>query len=164
MNLIKKLFKPIAIESWWQDLALSIPRIVCGYLLAFHFGSDKFGMPWSPEDKNLGLFEIAFWFPNDVATYGGIFEKFSVFFAWMAGFSEAVGGLLLVLGLQTRLSAFLILVTMLVAIFMQQIQNGMWNTLPALGFLWVALYCVVIGSGRFGLDYLISKKWRNEKK
>ena len=54
--------------------------------------------------------------------------------------------------------------TMLVAIFLQQIEEGMWNCLPALGFLWVSLYSLTIGSGRFGLDYLISKKWNNEKK
>jgi putative oxidoreductase len=32
----------------------------------FNFGADKFGMPWSPVDANLGLFEVAFCF-NDVA-------------------------------------------------------------------------------------------------
>ena len=52
---------------------------------------------------------------------------------------------------------------MLGAIFLQQIQQGMWNTLPALGFLWVSLYSFTLGSGRFGLDYLITKKRANEK-
>ena len=60
--------------------------------------ADKFRLPWSPVDKNLGLLEVAFWFPGDVAKYGGIFSYFPVFFAWMAGFSEAVGGILLLLG------------------------------------------------------------------
>lgn len=155
---MKKLTKPILSPFWWQDILLTVPRIVCGYLLTADFGADKFGLPWSPEEKNLGLFEIAFWFPGDVAEYGGIFAKFPVFFAWMAGFSEAVGGIFLLIGLQTRIASFLILVTMLVAIFLQQIQNGLWNTLPALGFLWVSLYGMILGSGRFGLDYLITKK------
>ena len=44
------------------------------------------------------------------------------------------------------------------AIFLQQIQQGMWNTLPALGFLWVSLYSMILGSGRFGIDYLITYK------
>lgn len=155
---MKKLTKPVLLPFWWQDILLAVPRIVCGYLLTADFGTDKFGLPWSPEEKNLGLFEIAFWFPGDVAEYGGIFAKFPVFFAWMAGFSEAVGGIFLLLGFQTRIASFLILVTMLVAIFLQQIQNGLWNTLPALGFLWVSLYSMILGSGRFGLDYLITKK------
>ena len=109
--------------------------------------------------QNLGLFEIVFWFPEDVSNYGGIFAKFPVFFAWMAGFSEAVGGFLFMLGFQTRISALLILTTMMGAIFLQQIQQGMWNTLPALGFLWVSIYSLTIGSGRFGLDYLLFKKF-----
>jgi putative oxidoreductase len=155
---MKKIITPILLPAWWQDVILAVPRIVCGYLLTTTFGADKFGLPWSPVDKNLGLFEIAFWFPADVAQYGGLFTKFPNFFAWMAGFSEAIGGLFLLIGFQTRLSSILILITMCVAIFLQQIQQGMWNTLPALGFLWVSVYCLVIGSGRFGLDYLLSKK------
>ncbi|WP_293873867.1 DoxX family membrane protein [Flavobacterium sp.] len=36
----------------------------------------------------------------------------------MGAFSEAVGGIFLILGFQTRIASFLILCTMLVAIFM----------------------------------------------
>ena len=159
---MRKITRPVLLPFWWQDILVAIPRIVCGYLLTSNFGADKFGLPWSPVDKNLGLFEIAFWFPGDVANYGGIFAHFPVFFAWMAGFSEAVGGIFLLLGFQTRIASFLILATMVGAIFLQQIQQGMWNTLPALGFLWVSLYSLTLGSGRFGLDYLITKKRTNE--
>jgi putative oxidoreductase len=161
--MIKKITNPVLLSTWWQDLIVAIPRVVCGYLLAFHFGADKFGMPWSPVEAKLGLFQIVDWFPKDVAKYGGIFALFPTFFAWMGGFSEAIGGIFLLLGFQTRIASFLILCTMLVAIFCQQLQNGMWNTLPALGFLWVALIMMVLGSGRFGIDYLISRRRLNEK-
>ena len=100
---------------------------------------------------------MAFWFPHDVAAYGGIFALFPAFFALMDGFSEAVGGLLLALGLLTRPAAFLVCCTMLVAMFMQQLHQGLWNMLPAAGFLWAALPALVLGSGRFGLDYLLTK-------
>ncbi len=40
----------------FASLLLIIPRLVCGFLLSFSFGSDKFGMPWSPDHLNLGLF------------------------------------------------------------------------------------------------------------
>ena len=163
MKYFFKLSQPIVFTHWAQDLLVTIPRVVCGYLLAFDFGAAKFGMPWSPVDKNLGLFEVAFWFPDDVANYGGIFAVAPVFFAWMGAFSEAVGGLFLLFGLQTRITAFLILCTMLVAIFMQQIQNGLWNCLAAMGFLWVAMFYLIIGSGRFGLDYLVSKNKKNNE-
>lgn len=158
MKIFFEITKPILLPHWVWDLFLTLPRIVCGYLLAFDFGAAKFGMPWSPADTNLGFFEVAFWFPNDVAEYGGLFALFPAFFAWMGAFAEAVGGLLLVFGLQTRMVSFLIICTMLVAIFLQQINNGLWNCLPAMGFLWPAMFYFVIGSGRFGMDYLITRK------
>ena len=143
---------------WWQDLILAFPRIVCGYLLTADFGAAKFGLPWSPPENGLGFFEVAFWFPQDVAHYGGIFAVAPAFFAWMGAFSEAVGGLFLLFGFQTRLFSLLIFCTMLVAIFAQQIQDGLWNCLPALGFLWVCLFTLILGSGQFGVDYWIAKK------
>ncbi|WP_445453949.1 DoxX family protein [Flavobacterium sp. 25HG05S-40] len=158
MKILKQITKPILLPHWWQDTLLAIPRIVCGFLLTSSFGADKFGLPWSPADKNLGFFEVAYWFPNDVAAYGGIFAIAPTFFAWMGAFSEAVGGIFLLFGLQTRIASFLLICTMLVAIFMQQINNGMWNCLPAMGFLWAAIFYMILGSGKFGLDYLISRK------
>lgn len=161
MKVFNKITQPIVLPFWWQDFLLALPRIVCGYLLTSDFGAAKFGLPWSPVDNNLGLFEVAFWFPKDVAAYGGIFALAPAFFAWMGAFSEAVGGLFLLFGLQTRIASFLIFSTMLVAIFMQQIQNGLWNCLPAMGFLWVSFFSLIIGSGRFGLDYLFTNKTKN---
>lgn len=157
MKLLTKITKPILLPHWSHDLFITIPRIVCRYLFAFNIDASKFGMPWSPADANLGFFEVAFWFPNDVASYGEIFAIAPVFFAWMGAFSEAVGGLLLLLGLQTRIASFLVICTMLVAIFMQQINNGLWNCLAAMGFLWVAMFYLILGSGRFGIDYLLTK-------
>lgn len=162
--MLKKITQPILMPYWWQDLIITIPRIIYGYLLAFEFGSPKFGMPWTEPDKNLGLFEVVFWFPEDVKVYGGIFAMFPAFFAWMGAFSEAVGGLFLVLGLQTRIFSFLIVCTMSVAVFIQQWNNGLWSMLSGMGFLWVAMYTMIIGSGRFGLDYLITKKQFNNAK
>jgi putative oxidoreductase len=156
--MINKIFNPIQMPFWWQDLLFAIPRIVYGYLLTSDFGAAKFGLPWSPEDNNLKFFEVAFWFPNDVAEYGGIFASFPAFFAWMGAFSEGVGGIFLLLGLFTRPFAFLIFITMFVAVFFQQINQGVWNMLPAMGIMWISLFYIVLGSGRWGLDYLISKK------
>ena len=161
MKSLQRLINPILMPAWWQDLMLLIPRLVCGYLLTADFGAAKFGLPWSPADNNLGLFEVAFWFPGDVAEYGGIFKMFPAFFAWMGAFSEAVGGIFLLLGLQTRFFSFLILCTMMVAAFLQQAGGGSWNMLPAAGFGWVALFTMILGSGRFGIDYLIFKKLKS---
>ena len=88
MKILHRLTTPSPMPAWWQDLLLLIPRLVCGYLLTSNFGAAKFGLPWSPADNNLGFFEVAFWFPNDVAEYGGIFKMFPIFFAWMGAFSK----------------------------------------------------------------------------
>ena len=157
-TVLKQLLTPVTQKHWFADLLFALMRFVCGMLLTIDFGAAKFGMPWTPSEKNLSLFEIADWFPTDVAAYGGLFAMAPVFFAWMAGFSEAVGGLLLALGLKTRVASFLIMCTMLVAIFFQKWGQGTWGMLPALGFLWISIYNLYLGSGRFGLDYLISKK------
>lgn len=158
MRLLQRIISPILMPFWWQEVVVALPRIFCGFLLASNFGAAKFGLPWSPPENNLGLFEVAFWFPKDVAGYGGIFAIAPAFFAWMGAFSEAVGGILLLIGFQTRIASFLIICTMLVAMFAQQINNGLWNMLPAMGFLWVAVFTLILGSGRFGIDYLITKK------
>ncbi len=163
MQFLKRLTVPILMPHWIQDLLLALPRIICGLLMSIDFGASKFGVPWSDAERKLGFFEVAFWFPTDVAAYGGIFAIFPVFFAWMGAFSEAVGGLFLALGVQTRVFSFLMIATMLVAIVMQQLPKGTWNALPAAGFMWVSVFTLILGSGRFGIDYLIAKKWKHEK-
>lgn len=161
-KMLTNLITPTVQASWIADLVLAIPRIICGYLLAVQFGGSKFGVPWSPDGVELSFLEVAEWFPGDVAEFGGVFALAPVFFAWMAAAAEAIGGVFLALGLKTRAASFLILCTMLVAIFFQKWDQGVWQMLPALGFLWVALYTTVLGSGRFGLDYFWSKALKTE--
>jgi putative oxidoreductase len=155
---LKKIITPVDIKGWISNILIAIPRIVGGLLLSIDFGSSKFGMPWTDPEKNLSLFRVAPWFPEDVAKFGIPFNVAPVFFAWMAAASEAIGGLFLAFGFQTRVAAFLIGCTMLVAIFFQKFGEGTWNMLPAMGFLWISLYSIVLGSGKTGVDYLLSKK------
>lgn len=85
--------------------------------------------------------------------------------AWMAGISEFVGGLLLVVGLLTRPAAFFVAGTMAVALF-----GAHWNDLfgdgsftnaePALLFFSVAVMFVLTGAGRYSLDALLSRRAR----
>ena len=158
-TLLKKLITPVVQQNIVADVFFAIIRIACGLGLSLGFGADKFGVPWTAESQNLDLFEVAAWFPEDVKAYGGIFAVAPVLFAWMGAFSEAVGGMFLALGLKTRVFSFLIVCTMLVAILCQKINGPLWNMLPAMSFLWVAIYNMFLGSGRFGLDNLISKKY-----
>lgn len=156
--LLEKLTKTNTQSNVLNDLIVAFPRIFCGLILAFGFGASKFGVPWTPAESNLSLFQVPGWFVEDVSKFGGIFSTFPLLFAWLAAASETIGGLCFVLGLKTRLSSFFLLITMLVAVFFQKWNDGLWAMLPALGFLWVTLYSMVLGSGRFGIDYLICKR------
>lgn len=155
---LHKIITPTKFNHISADTAVAIPRIVSGLLLALDFGSSKFGMPWTEDEKGLSLFEVASWFPEDVAKFGGMFTIAPWFFAWIGAASEAIGGLFLAVGLGTRIASFFIGCTMLVAIFFQKWGEGTWGMLPAFGFLWVSVYCFILGSGRIGIDYYIKKK------
>lgn len=159
-DLFLKITEPTTIKGWLSNIMVAIPRIVGGYFLTTNFGGSKFGMPWTDSEQGLALFQVAEWFPKDVAEFGLPFSLAPVFFAWMAAASEAIGGLFLFFGFQTRVSAFLIMCTMLVAIFFQKWGEGVWNMLPAMGFLWMSMYALTLGSGKLGLDYLIAKRLR----
>lgn len=60
-------------------------------------------------------------------------------------------------GLLTRPFAFLVICTMLMAMFFQPFDAALWTMLPALGFVRFGRHSLVLGSGRFGLDYLLSR-------
>ncbi len=99
-QISKIIITPVDINGWVSNILIAIPRIIGGLLLTIDFGASKFGMPWSDSDKNLSLFQVAPWFPKDVAEFGLPFSLAPVFFAWMAAASETIGGLLLVFGFQ----------------------------------------------------------------
>ena len=95
-------------------------------------------------------------------------------FAWAAGSAELIGGGLLAIGLFTRSAAFFVGFTMMIASFMrhQFLQKllllfgfitpstetiGGWGSAErALLYLLVCLALLILGPGRFSLDYLSS--------
>jgi uncharacterized membrane protein YphA (DoxX/SURF4 family) len=146
-KLIQSFFAPVRMSTVAADLLLAFPRIVGGYLLCANFGWSKCPAPE--------------WFVSDVAALG---FPLPLFFAWAAVLSEVIGGAMLVLGLGTRFAAAMLTCTMLVAIFMQQWSHGLWEMLSAMGFLWISIYALVLGSGRFGLDYFIANYFTKKYK
>lgn len=162
-ELVFRFLRPTAYPNWLAETLQAIPRALGGLLLTLEFGSSKFGVPWSNSEEPLGLFEVAAWFPEDVAAFGAPFSWFPHFLAWMAAFTETIGAVFLSLGLFTRFWALLLSATMLTAIFLQKWPNVLeygssWPALPAAGFLWISFYTLIFGSGRLGIDYLIFRK------
>jgi len=165
MMSLSKSIKPIVFDKWYLDAGIAIPRVIAGLMLSFEFGSSKFGMPWSANDE-LGLFQVASWFPEDVLKFGAPFSLAPKLFAWLGAASEAIGGLFIAIGLGTRFWGLLLSITMLTAIFFQKWPDAMeygssWPLLPAIGFLWISIYSIIHGSGKYGIDFYISRKWNS---
>ena len=123
------------------DLMLAILRVFTGLAMAFGHGINK--VP--PSDgfiKNTG--ELGFPFPT--------------FFAYAAGYSEFFGAILLALGLLSRPAAFLVSATMFVAGFINHAGDPFGRAEKAYLYFLLRLVYLVLGSGKFSLDYLIRRK------
>jgi putative oxidoreductase len=94
------------------------------------------------------------------------------FFGHLAAWSELAGGALLILGLLTRLDAFLLAATMFVAAFIVQLPDALYEVPPGSIKLFVALkgielplslfaICLALlflGGGRYSVDALLPKR------
>lgn len=100
--------------------------------------------------------------------FGGFMEKFTsgvaemgfpapAFFAWAAALSEFVGAICLALGLGTRVAAFFIAVTMVVAAFVRGAGKAFADRELALLYLVLCVTFLIVGGGRFAVERLWHK-------
>lgn len=80
-------------------------------------------------------------------------------FAYAAALSELVGGVLIALGLGTRIMAIFAAVTMFVAAFVAHAQDPFDVKEKALVFLAFFIGLVFTGAGQYSLDAVIAKKF-----
>ena len=125
------------------DLGLLVLRLGIGLPMAFAHGTGK--VP--PSD---GFIE---------ATAGMGFPA-PVFFAWAAGLSELVGGLLIALGLATRPAAFFVACTMAVAFFVRHGTDPFADGEKAFLFLVAAVALLIAGAGRYAVDAVLRRRER----
>ena len=154
---LKKLIIPFRVDRLMPNILILIPRVLIGYLLSFVFAVNKFGTPWTSKFIGLELFEVSDWFVKLVEQFGTPFSLMPELFAWSAGFTEALGGILLMLGLNTRITAFFITTTMFVTIAFRP-WDGSWNIIPIFIFFCLGLFFMGFGSGKFGLDYVLTRR------
>ncbi|MFN7182172.1 MAG: DoxX family protein [Planctomycetota bacterium] len=121
----------------------------------------EFGLLWLRVLMGLG---IAIHGYNKIFVYGiGKFEEsvrqlgfpLPLFFAWAGALSEFVGGILLVLGLGTRIAASFIFITMTVAAFVAHKSDPFSKKELALAYWVIASSLIFTGPGSFSLDRLI---------
>jgi putative oxidoreductase len=123
-----------------HDVALLLLRVVAGAMLMQHGGQKLFGFP-----------------PSAGHPFTGAPALFSQM--WVAGVLEAFGGLLLLLGLLTRIVGFLLAGELAVAYFTAHAPRGLFPILNmgelAVLYCFVFLFFAAAGGGRYSLDRLI---------
>lgn len=89
--------------------------------------------------------------------------------AWIAGLIECLGGLLLLCGFASRLTAVPLIVTMIVAYLTAELEvvrnifsePDKFTSADPFLFLLASLLILIFGPGRFSLDYLASRRLAN---
>jgi putative oxidoreductase len=118
----------------WTPRILGILRIVTGFLFLQHGMEKLFGVPHDAMFDGLQLFSLM----------------------GLAGVLELGGGLLLIVGLFTRPTAFVLSGFMAVAYFMAHAPKGPLPILNhgelAVVYCFVFLYLAVAGAGAFSID------------
>jgi len=121
----------------WEPRVLSILRVMAGLLFMEHGLAKVFDFPPQPTHRPYVLLTLV---PG------------------LAGILEALGGLLITLGLYTRIVAFLLSGEMAFAYFMSHAPRGFFPLLnngdTAILYCFVFLYLWVAGGGSWSLDRL----------
>lgn len=146
MNFKNGIHRIIATRPNWTTLPI---RLTLGLVMAAHGAQKLFG--WF---GGYGLEGTGGWFESTLGLSPGIF------WAALTGAGEFFGGLLVLLGLGTRLAALNLAVVMLVAITQVHLgafflPEGMEYPLTLLG---VSLALVVSGGGSLSLDALLQQR------
>ena len=126
----------------WPDRILAIYRIVAGLIFVTTGTMKVFGVPHHPQTP-----------PFEFLTQVGI-----------GGVLEVVGGILIVVGLFTRPTAFILSGMMAVAYFQFHAPGSFWPTVnmgvPAILYCFFFLYLVFAGAGAWSVDRVLARRGR----
>ena len=135
------LFGGTPIPTKAANVALALLRIFTGLAMALAHGYGK--VP--PSDRFIqGVAKNGFPVPS--------------FFAWAAGSAELFGGVFLAAGFMTRVSAFFVSVTMLVAGMIAHAADPFAKKEKALLFLFISIFYMIVGAGRYSIDGMIKRQ------
>lgn len=127
-----------ALSHPWGRRILGIYRIVVGFLFACHGASTLFGVPAAPD--------------------GRVVVAVGSWPLWWAAIIELLGGLLVMVGLLTRVAALICSGAMAYAYFSVHLQHGILPIAnggePAALFCWSFLLVAFAGPGAYSLQSL----------
>jgi putative oxidoreductase len=119
----------------WSPQLLGVLRIVVGLLFLLHGTQKLFAFPAAMEPEQPSLFSLL----------------------GAAGAIEFLGGLLITIGLFTRLVAFVLAGEMAFAYFISHASQGFWPTLNqgelAVLYCFIFLYFAAAGAGAWSVDH-----------
>tara|TARA_B100001250_G_C19765734_1_gene774650 strand:+ start:1263 stop:1706 length:444 start_codon:yes stop_codon:yes gene_type:complete len=140
MSRIKLIVKNLYPKDLYVSYSLLILRVIASVMMIINHGWNKI-LAGQEKWNRLG---------TALTDFIGI-EFMSVFFGFMAAFSESIGMVMVIFGIFTRPAAFLLLFTMFVA-SMNHLVDGKFPEL-AIMYLIVMLVLLISGPGKFSLDY-----------
>ena len=140
MSRIKLIVNNLYPKDLYVSYSLLILRVVASVMMIINHGWNKI-LAGQEKWNRLG---------TALTDFIGI-EFMSVFFGFMAAFSESIGMVMVIFGIFTRPAAFLLLFTMFVA-SMNHLVDGKFPEL-AIMYLIVMLVLLISGPGKFSLDY-----------
>lgn len=129
----------------YRDIGLLVIRFGFGFgFFWFHGKAKLMGGPerWAQIGDTMQLLGIDFW---------------HTFFGFLAAFSESIGGLMIATGLLFRPAAAMLGFTMLMAL-LSHLISGQGNPGHAFKNLFALTGLIIIGPGKYSLDFLIKRK------
>ncbi|MBI2657569.1 DoxX family protein [Candidatus Woesearchaeota archaeon] len=140
----------MAKNSKFQGLSLTLLRVVLGFMFAYHGYSKLF---------------VAGALPGTAKFFAAIGIPLANYAAVIVAFAEFFGGILLVLGLLTRLASLVLIIEMLVAFFKVHLKQGFLISQQAYGYEYVLLILAVLialllnGPGKLAVGKFVKNKW-----
>ena len=140
MSRIKLIVNNLYPKDLYVSYSLLILRVIASVMMIINHGWNKI-LAGQEKWNRLG---------TALTDFIGI-DFMSVFFGFMAAFSESIGMVMVIFGIFTRPAAFLLLFTMFVA-SMNHLVDGKFPEL-AIMYLIVMLVLLISGPGKVSLDY-----------
>lgn len=140
-NVIGRNLHEILVKPWAKDIPGVIARLALGALLIHHGATKVFG----------GVSGLS----DHLASLGWPLATLQ---AYLASYTEFLGGVFLVVGLFTRLSAIFNVGLFAIIVFIFHGADAFSDKEPGLMFLVLSFVVLLSGPGRLSVDYHLFKK------